>query len=310
MIERFAVLCPGQGGQHAAMFDLVKTDPRGEEVLQEYALDQRLNCSLTTLLHKDELLFANRYAQALIVAAGLAAWEIIRDDLPAPGLTAGYSVGELTAYGVAGAWSAATAIDTAVARAHTMDACLQENPAQGLMSVSGLAVEHSAQILAQHHAYIAIKTGFDTAIAGGCSDDLKAAQQHLQQAGARCGVLPVGIASHTPLMQSAVATLRDKLDQVELYDPLTPVLAGVSGQVVLHHEQAKTALVQQLTHTIDWVACMDACAERGIKVVLELGPGAALTRMLRERHPHIEARSVMDFRSLIGVQKWLHSRFD
>jgi [acyl-carrier-protein] S-malonyltransferase len=40
-------------------------------------------------------------------------------------------------------------------------------------------------------------------------------------------------------------------------------------------------------------------------VALELGPGAALSRMLQNRQPHINTRSVADFRSLDGIRKWL-----
>jgi [acyl-carrier-protein] S-malonyltransferase len=50
---------------------------------------------------------------------------------------------------------------------------------------------------------------------------------------------------------------------------------------------------------------MDAAAEAGITVALELGPGAALSRMLRKRHPDIAARSVADFRTLDGIRRWL-----
>ena len=50
---------------------------------------------------------------------------------------------------------------------------------------------------------------------------------------------------------------------------------------------------------------MDAAAEAGITVALELGPGAALARMLQARHPHIACRSVADFRSLDGIVAWL-----
>jgi [acyl-carrier-protein] S-malonyltransferase len=50
---------------------------------------------------------------------------------------------------------------------------------------------------------------------------------------------------------------------------------------------------------------MDAASEAGISYALELGPGNALTRMLQNRHPHINTRSVADFRTLDGISKWL-----
>jgi [acyl-carrier-protein] S-malonyltransferase len=55
---------------------------------------------------------------------------------------------------------------------------------------------------------------------------------------------------------------------------------------------------------------MDAAAEAGITVALELGPGAALSRMMQARHPQIACRSVADFRSLDGIVAWLGRHLD
>lgn len=310
MSERFAVLCPGQGGQHPGMFDLLRTDARGEDILREQALDTRLGRPLDAILHDPQLLFANRYAQPLIVAAGLATWRILRDALPQPALVAGYSIGELTAYGVAGALTDNDVIDLAVARARYMDACLAQAPHQGLMSVGGIEAGEVQELLRRHNAFVAIATGFDTLIAGGRSDDLLAAQRELEGLSARTGILPVGIASHTPLMEPALAPFTAALDATDFSDPACAVLAGVSGQEVHDVQSARSTLAQQLTHPIRWSSCMDACAERGVNIALELGPGSALSRMVRERHPHIECRSVSDFRSLTGVVNWLRSRLD
>ena len=48
----------------------------------------------------------------------------------------------------------------------------------------------------------------------------------------------------------------------------------------------------------------------GVTIALELGPGAALSRMLRGRHPQIACRSVAEFRSIDGVLKWLERQAD
>lgn len=310
MGSRFAILCPGQGGQHAGMFDLLRADEQGAAALHQCGLDQLLEGAVTldAVLHDEQLLFSNRYAQPLIVAAGMAAWAALREQLPAPALVAGYSVGELTAYGVAGMYAPHAAVALAQARAQCMDACLRQAPQQGLMAVSGLPVAQVATLLAQHDAYVAIETGFDTLIAGGRNDALQTAQAQLTAAGARITPLPVGIASHTPLMAAAVAPLAHALDQIAWQPPQLPVLAACSGLAVHDAAAARAALLQQLTETIRWSACMDACAEHGIELVLELGPGSALSRMLRERHAQIECRSLADFRTLAGALNWLRNR--
>lgn len=305
MSGRLAILCPGQGGQHPAMLEGLSGDERGQTLLQQYGLEQRLDCPLEVVLGDHRLLFANRYAQPLVVAAGLIAWQVLRADVPAPAVVAGYSVGELTAYGVAGALSPEDAIELAVQRARCMDACLVQAPQQGLMAVSGIVAAKVEPLLREHDVFVAIDTGADTLIAGGLSEDLKAVQSRLSVIGAKTGMLPVGIASHTPLMHGALASFSAALGAVRWSTLTVPVVAGVSGQTVDASDAARDALTQQLTHTIRWTACMDQCAESDVGVALELGPGMALSRMLRARHPHIECRSVSEFRSLSRVVGWL-----
>jgi len=314
MSQRYAILCPGQGAQHAGMFDLVRHDSRGAAILQAYDLERRLGgdtaLTLAQVLQDDALLFANRHAQALIVAAGMAAWDSMRDALPAPTLVAGYSVGELTAVGVAGMWSADTAIEAALVRARCMDACLLDVAQQGLMAVGGMALAAASALLNGYQVHVAIETGFDTLIAGGRRDDLLRAQTAMMAAGAHTTMLPVGIASHTPLMAAAVTPFAALLDSLSWHQAQCPLLAGVSGLAVADQPAARNALLAQLTATIHWSACMDACVEQGINVALELGPGSALSRMLRERHAHIECRSLADFRTLAGALKWLANHLD
>lgn len=307
-MSRYAVLCPGQGGQHPAMFDLLRSDVEGLALLAQFRLNDRLGADLDTVLSDDQLLFSNRCAQVLVVAAGLASWHRVRDSLPAPELVAGYSIGELTAYGVADAVTPQDAIELAMVRADAMDNCLAQAPHQGLMSVNGLLLAEAQALLHGHGLYVAIDNGMETLIAGGCRDSLLIAQQQLIALGASAAMLPVGIASHTPLMQAAVAPFLAALHGVAPGTPAIPVLAGVSGQRVGDSAAACHALTQQLTQTLRWSACMDACAESGIDVALELGPGAALSRMLRTRHPHIECRSISEFRSIAGVISWLQNR--
>ncbi|MBP0599457.1 acyltransferase domain-containing protein [Herbaspirillum sp. LeCh32-8] len=314
MNMRLAILCPGQCGQQAAMFDLARADARGGAFLERCQWPALLDAPLDVVLSDPARLFANRNAQPLIVAAQLAAWHAISAPLAeiagSPTVVAGYSVGELSACAVAGVLDAEQTIALAAQRARCMDEAAAALPAQGLMSVGGVAVGLARACLQRHGAGVAIDTGEDSLIAGGPNAALQAAAVELQAQGARTGELPVGLASHTPLMQAAVAPFSAALAQVAGAAPSATLLAGVSGQAVADAAQARQLLVRQLTETIQWAACMDACAERGVTVALELGPGSALTRMLRERHPQIACRSLADFRSLDGALAWLRRQAD
>lgn len=310
MKNRLALLCSGQGGQHPGMFDLARADRNAGMLLDQWALDSIFGMPLDTVLAENTLLFSNRIAQPLIVAATLATWAAIKNHVPVPALVAGYSIGEVAAYGVAGALAAEDAIDLAVSRARLMDACLTQSPRQVLIAISGFNADTIDALLQQHGFHIAIETGEDSIIAGGLLKSVAEVEKKVMQSGGRITVLPIEIASHTPYMQAAVAPFCAELERHHFSIPAVPVLSGISAALVNHTDQAISTLSNQLTETIRWMDCMDACAETGVTVALELGPGSALSRMLQARHPEIECRSVNEFRTLAGIATWLARRFD
>lgn len=293
---RLLLLCPGQGGQHPAMFDLARTSPAASALLDRLA---------TTGALDGVDIYANRNAQPLIVAATLSMWEAIREFTPPPALIAGYSIGELAAYGVAGALAPEAAAGLAAERARLMDNCALALPGQALMAISGLALPRIQAILAEHAFYMSIENGDDACVAGGPASAAEKLEQAIAQAGGRTTRLQVEVASHTPYMQAAVTPFAEALRQSGFGHMTAPVLAGVSATAVSGKTQAVDQLSRQLAETIHWAACMDAAAEAGITYALELGPGAALGRMMQNRHPHINTRSAADFRTLDGIRKWL-----
>ena len=305
MSSRLVILCPGQGGQHAAMFDLARSDRHAADELRRWIPDTMFGKPLDRLLGDDSLLFSNRIAQPLIVAATLATWEALKEVVPRPSLVAGYSIGEIAAYGVAGALPAADAVALAASRAKLMDACADASSRQSMIAVSGLSEPGVTELVLRHSLFIAIETGEDSFIVGGLSRQVAEFNRELLQLGGRTSALAVPIASHTPLMGAAVKPFAEVLGHSRFADPQVPVLSGIGAEQVDQKEQAIATLSRQLAEKIRWMDCMDACAEAGITVALELGPGRALSRMLQVRHAHIECRSAADFRTVAGIAAWL-----
>ncbi|KQZ32647.1 acyltransferase domain-containing protein [Duganella sp. Root1480D1] len=294
MKSRLLILCPGQGGQHAAMYDLARSDPHAASLLAQLA-------PWLPDLSQPGTMFSNRSAQPAIAASSLAMWEALRRDCPQPALVAGYSVGELTAYGVAGAFTPERTVALAAQRAALMDACVSPDKPQAMLAISGRRLAPLRPQLASHGFYIAIETGEDSCIAGGPASHAA----DISLPGARIAPLPVVVASHTPYLQGAVEPFANLLAQEEFGTPRAPVLGGIDATPIREKDAAIRHLSRQLAETIVWSECMDACVEQGITAALELGPGSALSKMLSARHPGIECRSVADFRSMDGIRTWL-----
>lgn len=295
MSARLLLLCPGQGGQHEAMFELARSEAAAAALLDQAGLP---SMDATTM-------FANRIAQPAIVGATLAMWEALRRRVPAPAMVAGYSVGELSAYGVAGAFDASDAVRLASIRAQLMDEAAAATTPQALVAISGVLVERARALAGAAGFVVAIVTGNDSCIAGGLDAGLPQLEQVVEGAGGRLQRLPVGIASHTALMAPAVKPFADALLAAHYHPQTCPVLSGIGAEAIGGKSRAVDTLSRQLSEPIVWSDCMDAAAEAGMTVALELGPGAALARMLQARHPQIACRSVADFRTLDGIVAWL-----
>lgn len=305
MAGRLLVLCPGQGAQHPAMFDMARSDPATSRELEDWLADPAL-----APLSGGASLFANQLAQPAIVAATLAMWTALRDTIPAPSLVAGYSIGELAAYGVAGALAPLDLVRIAAERARLMDACVDERAAQGMVALSGMPHGAIEALLARFGFHPAILTGEDAVVAGGPAAAREALAEAVLAAGGRATALPVEVASHTPLLQGAVMPFAELLARQAWSAPAFPVLSGISAEQVEDARLATRVLSRQIAEPIRWMDCMDACVETGVTVALELGPGAALSRMLQARHPRIACRSVTEFRSLDGIRSWLGKQLE
>ena len=141
---------------------------------------------------------------------------------------------------------------------------------------------------------------------GGDDANLQQLAQQLELRGTRfVKRLNVTIASHTVCMDAAVQPYRQVLQQQDFARLCTAMISGSGGHKFFKTTDAVNALIHQMNHAINWDACLSAIQENQPDVVLEIGPGSALSKMLLERNPNCIVRAVDDFKSWSGLQVWL-----
>jgi [acyl-carrier-protein] S-malonyltransferase len=302
-----AILCSGQGGQHAGMFALTGTCPAAQALFAQAA----------TLLGHDPRswvgsveaaeLHANRTAQLLCVLQTLCAAAALEDALPRQRCVAGYSVGEMAAWSVAGLFTPRDALALTAVRAEAMDAA--RHGAQGMLFIRGLSRTVIDGLVSEQDASVAIVNPGNAFVVAGTQVALQsiAAAAHRQGASR---VVPVGVevASHSPLMREASSVFRARLADVSV--AATPasgtrLFSGIDGAVVFNGPAAVGKLASQLSQPVQWAACLEACVEAGADTFLELGPGRALAQMVANAYPGVAARSVDEFKSIEGMSAWL-----
>lgn len=313
---RLAILCSGQAGQHRAMLDNLINAPdlEGLRRIASGLLGKEVAVWWRNLA--DEAIFANENAQFAIALYQLSVWQRIAPLIPQPALIAGYSLGELIAYHVAGSLDAVGTLGLVRRRALLMD------EATGDMAVPGGCmllwrgrVSCRAQAALEHGM---LAYGLDTAIVrnrgeqvlAGPADAVDRILADPQIVNPNMVRLAITTPSHSRYLATASEAFRVVLADSGLTAPSIPVLAGVDATRVHTRSQALDALSRQISTTLRWDRCMTALDEAGINTVIELGPGNDLAKLIEAEHPRISARSVDEFRDWRAVENWLESRSD
>jgi [acyl-carrier-protein] S-malonyltransferase len=308
-----AILCSGQGRQHLDMFALTGSAPEAAGIFAHAArlLGGRDPRDFVRR-EADEALHRNRAGQLLCTAQALAAAAALRETMPGRIIVAGYSVGEVAAWGVAGLLTATDTLDLVARRAEVMDAATQ--PGDGLMFVRGLSRDDIDRLCQRHEAAVAIVNPGDGFVLGGSRVALQAiADEAKAMHAARIVDLPVEVASHTKRLVAASAAFRESLRRVSVAFPPaagTRILSGVDAATVISAAAGLDKLADQISQTVQWASCLQACIEAGATAFLELGPGHALSGMVAGVSRDVPTRALEDFRSLQGARAWLAHHAD
>jgi [acyl-carrier-protein] S-malonyltransferase len=299
----YGLLFPGQGSQHPAMLPWL--DDGCEPTPPLRLLQAALGTDWRQRSSEARWATRNDVAQTLLTGSSLAAWARLQPLLPPPGAIAGYSVGELAAFCAAGVFDAGVALQLARQRAALMDDCVRDVDT-GLLSVSAATPELIDTLCRRFGLAVAIRIGVGRCIVGGLRAALIAAESTAVESGASCTMLAVPLASHTPWMLQGVASFADVLEAVQFGAPRAPLVCNRVGHALQRPAELRHALSSQVASPVLWDRCMDTVAERGVRCVLEVGPGTVLSRMWKLRFPEIPARAVEEFQQPSGAADWVH----
>ncbi len=298
------VMCSGQGAQSPGLFESFPFSAKAlavkERIIDACCLEPEVAAWLEDPSANPEAIFQNHFSQPLISLWQLMVWAEL--SLPSPRVFAGYSLGELSAYGCAGALKPEDVVRLAGIRAKAMDAA----GAGELIAVTGLGTGAAHDIAGQHAGYVAIVLEPDHCVLGVAPGEATAAADALQSAGAgTVSVLAVSVPSHTPLLDAAVGPFRAALASAAWSPPASPVLAGIDASKVSTAARMQELLPEQIHRTVRWDLVQQRIKEEECQIVLELGPGSQLAHAMLGGRFVADARSAVEFRSANGISEWV-----
>ncbi|MBE3598058.1 MAG: ACP S-malonyltransferase [Limnochordaceae bacterium] len=261
----------------------------------------------------EELLRQTVYTQPAVLAVSVALWEVFRREAGrTPAAAAGHSLGEYTALVAAGAMPFEAALAVVRARAEAMEAALPGG--RGSMgAVIGLedeAVEAICEEVSRRRRPLSgepapasvVAANFNApgqVVVSGLVEALDEVREAAMRAGGRYVPLPVSGPFHSPFMAPAAKTFAPVLERAPMQAPAFPVVANVTARPMPGNARAmQELLVAQVTSPVRWAGALRAMAAMGVSHFVEIGPGKALTGMVRRTLPDAVALSVQDPPSL------------
>jgi [acyl-carrier-protein] S-malonyltransferase len=294
-----AVVFPGQGSQKAGMGEPWVGTPSWAAVDE---VSDVLGRDVGELLVRADAatLQATRNAQVAAFALGL----VILDAARRAGLTwavaAGHSLGEYTALVAAGVLLPAEASRLVGERADAMQQATELSP--GTMSaVLGLELDAVAACCAGADAWVANDNAPGQVVVAGTHDGVAAAAAEAKSRGGKVLPLAVGGAFHTPLMASAQERLDLALGTAPFAEATATVVANVDAAPHRAAHDFRSLLSAQLCRPVRWREAVLHLPQLGVTRVVELGPGAVLSGMVKRIAPDLDRLSLATPADVDGI---------
>ena len=265
---------PGQGAQQPGMLHRLPREAviEASEVLGEDAL--LLDCA--------EALKSTRAVQLCLLIAGVAA---SRQLSIAPDYVAGLSIGAYPAAVVAGALSFSDALHLVSLRGELMQRAYPQG--YGMTAIIGLDLAVVEGLLAQVHCtetpvYLANINADTQVVIAGSDEAMKAVAGLAKRQGAGLAKrLAVSVPSHCPLLDTPAKKLAEAFADVPLKTPTSGYLSGSRARPMVSTDALRDDLAFNMCRVVDWRGTVQSAYERGVRLQIELPPGAVLTGLAR-----------------------------
>jgi [acyl-carrier-protein] S-malonyltransferase len=284
-----AFIFPGQGSQKVGM---------GKALADRYEICRQTFEEADSVLGEplsqwcfegpDDRLTLTENQQPAILAVSTAAYRLVDSMGITPAFVAGHSLGEYSANVAAGTLAFADALTLVRRRGRYMQEAVPVGTG-AMAAVLGLDAETVARACDDAAAGDVVSAAN---INGGGQIVISGAREAVARAGARAKelgakrIIPLQVSApfHCALMKPAQDRLAPELRGVAAHDPRIPIVANVDAALKRTRAAAIDALIQQVSSPVRWEAVVQRLASEGVTTYVEVGPGTALSGMVRRIH--------------------------
>jgi len=302
---------PGQGAHKVGMGRaLAEAYPICRETFEE--ADAALGDPLSRIIFDgpEDQLTLTENTQPAILAVSTAAARFLASRGLSPSFVAGHSLGEYSANVAAGTFAFADALRLVRRRGRYMQEAVPVG--EGAMAaILGLDADQVAQACVEAAGGDVVSpanmNGAGQVVIAGGRDAVARAGERAKAMGAKRVIpLPVSAPFHCALMKPAEDRLAPELRAIPAHTPRVPIVANVDAELKRDAPAAIEALVRQVSSPVRWEAVVRRLASEGVTTYVEVGPGAALSGMVRRIHREATVMSFGSPDDLAAIEPLIH----
>lgn len=293
-----ALLFPGQGSQHAGMGKrIAKISEAARQVFAQ--ADDVLDFPVSRLCFEgsEEELKDTVNTQPAMLTTSIAYFAYLRERLQEmgrrlrPSFFAGHSLGQFSAAVATDSLDFSDGLRLVRERGRIMAEWASKRPG-GLATILGMSNVDVRQVCHDvspgGEVAVAVLNSPNQTVISGDTDALERAMKLARDRGGRVLRLPISVPGHTPLMSDAARELSRFISKLPFREPNTPIVSNISAKLLTTAEEVRQELSDQICAAVEWARCVVAMANEGVDTFVEVGPGQALSKMMRNIQDEVQ----------------------
>ena len=274
---------PGQGAQYTNMLHQL---PKSEVTQQVLNLASDVLQEDVLNLDSETALKNTRSVQLCILITGVIYANLLQQQGVEADYVSGLSIGAFPAAVFSGALDLSDAIKIVSLRGELMQHAYPQG--YGLTSIQGLLEQQVCLIVEQvnsdqYPVYIAnFNDEQQFVIAGSDQAMLKVAQLAKKMGARKVVKLAISVPSHCPLLTKTAHQLAQAMDNISIKIPRISYLSANNARIINQVEKLRDDLAYNMARSVYWHETMIAAYERGVRIAIEMPPGAVLTGLTKK----------------------------